>query len=1260
MVRAAEPDSSSLRIALTIFAVLLIAALATAFVAPSFVDWNQRRPAIEAALSRAVGDEVKIAGAISVRLLPSPEIDLGKVSLWQRGATSPVFEAESLHAEIALSSLSGGPLRVIQAVLAKPIFRVTRGVDGGLLPPALDRRPKIRAASLDRLLVRDGQLDFADADGAPVQSWSGIEFDGSAGAVAGPFRGAGHLTAMATRFNFRFATGAVQRDALHVKATVEPVGWRLSSEFEGEVSAKPAPAGAPSAFHPTFAGAAVVLGSVAPLADAPPAPWRFAGKLSADEAGARTDGGDLELGNETRALKATGDVIAEFGAAGSMRASLSAKQLDLDAYLRQPDQAMAPPSRAYAFLKSAFDSGGALRLVDWPWKVELSTPLAILGSDSLTDVAISASGAPGGAPMVEAELGVPGQSKLTARGVIDAGPDASFKGQMSFQSSEPAKFADWLVAGDAEWQSRLGDLRQALPAGEIAASGRVELTPKGLSAQNLVIKARQSALTGTASFAAAADGARARVVADLTSDALEIEVLPNLTDVRQAWSGADLSLAIAAKSLSVPQLGEGQAKMGALNLKLSKIGETTTIRQFEVKDLGGAALAMTGAMDEKGAAFAGSLDAQRLDGLASALRQVLPGPLSELVAARAGELSPAKLTWSATALTTRGGAGLAPSSIDVAGNAGQTALAVKLNRTQDAAGAMSLALTLDAPDGGRLLRQLGFAAYQPNLRRASLFATARGVWPQTLDAEIKATLGEAELSWRGKVNGAEEIAGDARFFGAASLKTRDVGALAALAGLPKSPPGAALAADISGDVVMRERTLSLPQLRGTIAESKVSGNLAFRLSGADAVNPDVAAAQAIVGEAVGDSAAAVSGALAFDRLGPNLLAPFALGWPRAGSSSELWARAKFGEAWLEMPTIDISLRANALEAFDGLEAREASAHVRSQRGQISVEGLAFKATGGNVAGRATLRRAGADASLQGELALDGVKISSPLSGGRLSGSIRFEGAGESPRELAASMVGAGSAKFEDISVARLDAGALGRVVDAMQAGDALIDQTRVAYALDKELDKRPLAPPALQATATLGGGMLRLNPAEWTDGRLTARLAGDLDVFTLAPTLRASFADAKTLKFWSGAKPSIDVALKVANGKILREVEATSLAAGLATQSLARQSEAIAALDSDIRERAAFNRRLKAGRLMALWARELEARNAEQARLRAAEALATKPADDQQKALGADAPPTAAENASPSPPPKPSPPPAPKARPSLPSPPPDPTLGGPY
>ena len=99
-------------------------------------------------------------------------------------------------------------------------------------------------------------------------------------------------------------------------------------------------------------------------------------------------------------------------------------------------------------------------------------------------------------------------------------------------------------------------------------------------------------------------------------------------------------------------------------------------------------------------------------------------------------------------------------------------------------------------------------------------------------------------------------------------------------------------------------------------------------------------------------------------------------------------------------------------------------------------------------------------------------------------------------------------------------------------------------------------------------------------------------------TQLALTAPSADLKFWSGPPPSATVTVDDALSAPKRELEVAGVAAGLATQAIARESDRIAGLEADIRERAFFNRRLKGERFMDRRNAEIADWRAEQARLR--------------------------------------------------------------
>ena len=88
------------------------------------------------------------------------------------------------------------------------------------------------------------------------------------------------------------------------------------------------------------------------------------------------------------------------------------------------------------------------------------------------------------------------------------------------------------------------------------------------------------------------------------------------------------------------------------------------------------------------------------------------------------------------------------------------------------------------------------------------------------------------------------------------------------------------------------------------------------------------------------------------------------------------------------------------------------------------------------------------------------------------------------------------------------------------------------------------------------------------------------------------------MKFWSGPPPSATVAVDNVLEAPKRQLDVSSLSAALAAQAIARETDRIATMEADIRERAFFNRRLKGERFMDRRQQEIEDFEVEQARLK--------------------------------------------------------------
>ena len=150
-----------------------------------------------------------------------------------------------------------------------------------------------------------------------------------------------------------------------------------------------------------------------------------------------------------------------------------------------------------------------------------------------------------------------------------------------------------------------------------------------------------------------------------------------------------------------------------------------------------------------------------------------------------------------------------------------------------------------------------------------------------------------------------------------------------------------------------------------------------------------------------------------------------------------------------------------------------------------------------------------------------------------------------------------------------------------------------------ELNRAPLVVPDGSAPIALNAGVMKVGPIRIPGRSDDDALSADLDLRKFAAGTRlALVSSASALKFWSGPPPSATVVVDNILEAPKRQLDVSSLSAALAAQAIARETDRIATMEADIRERAFFNRRLKGERFMDRRRQEIEDFEVEQARLK--------------------------------------------------------------
>ena len=145
-------------------AIALILALVTALVGPHFVDWNKYRGEFESQASRMTGLQVRVAGPIDARLLPTPSLNLTRIDITRPGEAGSL-RARRLSIEFSLGSLVRGEFKATDVILDGAEIAMALDRNGRLEWPAPSvgfdpYRDDLRVAELARKAVQRGRASL--------------------------------------------------------------------------------------------------------------------------------------------------------------------------------------------------------------------------------------------------------------------------------------------------------------------------------------------------------------------------------------------------------------------------------------------------------------------------------------------------------------------------------------------------------------------------------------------------------------------------------------------------------------------------------------------------------------------------------------------------------------------------------------------------------------------------------------------------------------------------------------------------------------------------------------------------------------------------------------------------------------------------------------------------------------------------------------------------------------------------------------------
>jgi large subunit ribosomal protein L24 len=1106
-------------------AIALILALIAALIGPYFIDWNQFRPQFEAEATRIIGAPVKVSGDLQARLLPTPTLRLGSVTVGGPNDLGKV-RADKLDVEFSLGELMRAQWRANELTISGMSLDLGLDRDGRIDWPASNGKFNWASLSIDRLNLA-GRLALHDAASRSTLELSEIAFSGDVRSAAGAVRGDGSVRVGGTRYPFRVSSGQNNDGGgtrLHVN--IDPGDQPITAELDGLLNFE--------ARAPRFEGALTL--AVPPPPKGKPAddrtPWKVSTKLKADHAAAQLEQIEASYGSDERALKFTGTGDMRFGALPLLHVALSARQLDADR-LMAGDNATdnnAEPVRLLPTLRALMT---AMPHPPLATRIELSSEQLMLGGRPLQNLTAELHGDPASWAIDRLDLRAPGTTLVTFSGTPGI---SNLSGVLDLNSSDPDALMAWLRGrGDSAHRNQK----------PLRLHGNVAVNPDGIVADGLKAEIEGGTVQGKLALSVPSPSSGPHLDAALKADQLDLDAAASFVRAIAGPSPdwpvqANVALDVSRATSSGQELRPFTVKFGyspkIIALEQLKIGQASGVNiegsgSFDRRDVSGILALRAGA---PALSQITALVAPFAPALAERVRAIgMPAGPAHIKLALDVEKDPehadranARALVDITAPQLHG-------SASFAAKPGVTAL-----RGLDLEGLSRSDVTattkLAAERGDALLALVGLDhAIAAGEGPVQFEGSANGKWRAPISVEAKVAGASIDGDAQGTI---EPWAQDGKgsFKGSGSLHVRKLN-LSPLFGLKPSDK-TVQNIGLSSHVTLGGDKLTFDDIDGSGAGSRLRGRLSMSL---------------------GDQKE-IQGEVGLDAL--NLAPVFALAIGAAGRDATEPLAAGLLKGWRGR----VAFQALRATLPDDLEMRPVSGTIRSDGQSITFDALKGKIGGGDAGATIDAREGANGLAVSASVELkdvDGAALhyrNLKMPSGSVSLQMSLASQGRSTSALTGALSGNGTATLQETSIMGLDPRAFEVAIRASDAGQPT-DEAKLRQIVDPVLSSGALLVPSAQIPFTIRDGRLRVGATTLEGDGVHAIVSGGYDIPADQADVRAALS---STAIGSGSShPEIQLFLAGPPGALTRSIDVTSLSSWLAVRVIDRETRRLDAIE---------------------------------------------------------------------------------------------------
>ena len=1033
---------------------LLVGVLAALVAVPMVVDWNGYRGVFEEEASRLLGRDVRVGGAVNVRVLPVPYVRFEKLRIADTASTGgdPLFRAESVTMRLSIAPLLRGVLEAQTVELKKPQLRLAVDAEGrgnwrslSLKPGSLPFVPA--DVTLPYVGIEGGTLLFVSASGKELADFQAVDGELSADGFEGPFKFKGTASWSGEPRDIRFATSKPEADgSTKVRASVRVPGNQNSYLFDGRVvdlKGRPRIDGELSAKLPLG-----LAKGAKPPADGDGNAFELKAKVDGDLNGGTLSEIALALERVGDPQLITGEAKATWGDALRFDMALASRSLNLDQIglnqIGADPQANDPLETARNALSVILSALPAEAQSDARLKAKRVT----LAGEAVTGVTIAMSRRGAALDVRELRAVLPGNTRLDAAGTISREAKASaFTGPVTLRGANLARFLAWARHDGAA--RPVAGATAGHYDGPFMLDGQLEISDGAIALTRAAVEFADQPVTGE--FRMTTEGRR-RVVLVLQGQRIDASLIwPggfNLEQLRTLLTGAG----VAPPQGSAFSSGFYGFNPDTTDLKVElRAGEFIASSTANLRDVDAAFAVDRGTLTLPRLRFQTanglSVDLEgHLAGLtvqppkavpaaaaASARRGVVRFVVGAPSAAAVGDLY-TYLDWpvgnrlSEPKLASLGAMRLAGSA--TLGEHGLSSTDLAVDGTIDGGRVfgtakfetgfndwrrhgLDLTATIDTGNVGRWLGLAGFGSNGASLssslpaslaRPGQVFLQATGQPASGLATLASITSDDLSVAYQGLVAWPAE--GPLMADGAAGIAARDAADVLALADLSLGQGGSGV--PMQGQVVVKitDGTVAL-----NLRELTLGGS---RLSGTASLSPPIGPATPSAGTAM-PGPRVLTADLAVDRA--SIAALLAVVSDRRTDGAASQAKGPQRSVWPDQPLSFAGLDRlqGHIQLAVGRLALDQAAALTGVRGKISlapgtitVEEFSGVSLGGSVRAQFTLQKSPAGAALTGQGQLTGANLASSLPIGLAAS---FDAQGQSASELVSALQGRGEAEI---------------------------------------------------------------------------------------------------------------------------------------------------------------------------------------------------------------------------------------------------------